>query len=230
MSRWELKNQAKGALKDNFGSKMLLFIIPIIAGILGGGNGVKQSMDYNTSNFDSIPGSVWMVISFATLLIAILMIVVALFVSVVTVGAIFNYIKIFRGERNNPQFKNVFGPFYDGSASKIILLSIVKGVIFVALMFIPVIGWAFAIYLGLGWSQATYVLFDQLEEGRYSGVMSVLSESATMMKGLRGNYFIFKLSFFWWYVLYGISGGLAGFWTTPYLNMASIAYYENIGK
>lgn len=45
MSRWELKNQAKGALKDNFGSKMLLFIIPIIAGILGGGNGVKQSMD-----------------------------------------------------------------------------------------------------------------------------------------------------------------------------------------
>ena len=174
MSRWELKNQAKGALKDNFGSKMLLFIIPIIAGILGGGNGVKQSMDYNTSNFDSIPGSVWMVISFATLLIAILMIVVALFVSVVTVGAIFNYIKIFRGERNNPQF-NVFGPFYDGSAGKIILLSIVKGVIFVALMFIPVIGWAFAIYLGLGWSQATYVLFDQLEEGRYSGVMGVLS-------------------------------------------------------
>ena len=43
MSRWELKNQAKGALKDNFGSKMLLFIIPIIAGILGGGNGVKQT-------------------------------------------------------------------------------------------------------------------------------------------------------------------------------------------
>lgn len=195
MSRWELKNQAKGALKDNFGSKMLLFIIPIIAGILGGGNGVKQSMDYNTSNFDSIPGSVWMVISFATLLIAILMIVVALFVSVVTVGAIFNYIKIFRGERNNPQFKNVFGPFYDGSAGKIILLSIVKGVIFVALMFIPVIGWAFAIYLGLGWSQATYVLFDQLEEGRYSGVMGVLSESATMMKGLRGNYFIFQIEF-----------------------------------
>ncbi|KKW70545.1 hypothetical protein VN96_2401 [Lactococcus cremoris] len=38
MSRWELKNQAKGALRDNFGSKMLLFIIPIIMGILGGGN------------------------------------------------------------------------------------------------------------------------------------------------------------------------------------------------
>ncbi|MDM5144834.1 hypothetical protein ICE98_01934 [Lactococcus lactis] len=126
MSRWELKNQAKGALKDNFGSKMLLFIIPIIAGILGGGNGMKQSMDYNGS-FDNVSSSVWMVISFATLLIAILMIVVALFVSVVTVGAIFNYIKIFRGERNNPQFKNVFGPFYDGSAGKIILLNIVKG-------------------------------------------------------------------------------------------------------
>ncbi|KKW71588.1 DUF975 family protein [Lactococcus cremoris] len=229
MSRWELKNQAKGALRDNFGSKMLLFIIPIIMGILGGGNGMKQSMDYNGS-FDNVPSSVWMAVSFATLLIVILMIVVALFVSVVTVGAIFNYIKIFRGERNNPQFKNVFGPFYDGSAGKIILLNIVKGIIFVVLMFIPIIGWAFGIYLALGWSQSTYVLFDQLEEDRYSGVMNVLSESATMMKGLRGDYFIFKFSFFWWYVLYGISGGLAGFWTTPYLNMASIAYYENIGK
>lgn len=229
MSRWELKNQAKGALRDNFGSKMLLFIIPIIMGILGGGNGMKQSMDYNGS-FDNVPSSVWMAVSFATLLIVILMIVVALFVSVVTVGAIFNYIKIFRGERNNPQFKNVFGPFYDGSAGKIILLNIVKGIIFVVLMFIPIIGWAVGIYLALGWSQSTYVLFDQLKEDRYSGVMNVLSESATMMKGLRGDYFIFKFSFFWWYVLYGISGGLAGFWTTPYLNMASIAYYENIGK
>ena len=84
--------------------------------------------------------------------------------------------------------------------------------------------------MAFGWSQSTYVLFDQLEEDRYSGVMNVLSESATMMKGLRGDYFIFKFSFFWWYVLYGISGGLAGFWTTPYLNMASIAYYENIRK
>ena len=135
MSRWELKNQAKGALRDNFGSKMLLFIIPIIMGILGGGNGMKQSMDYNAS-FDNVPSSVWMAVSFATLLIVILMIVVALFVSVVTVGAIFNYIKIFRGERNNPQFKYVFGPFYDGSAGKIILLNIVKGIIFVVLMFI----------------------------------------------------------------------------------------------
>lgn len=80
------------------------FIIPIIMGILGGGNGMKQSMDYNGS-FDNVPSSVWMAVSFATLLIVILMIVVALFVSVVTVGAIFNYIKIFRGERNNPQFK-----------------------------------------------------------------------------------------------------------------------------
>ncbi len=108
--------------------KCYSLLFQLLRGFLGGGNGVKQSMDYNTSNFDSIPGSVWMVISFATLLIAILMVCCSLVLfSVVTVGAIFNYIKIFRGERNNPQFKNVFGPFYDGSAGKIILLSIVKG-------------------------------------------------------------------------------------------------------
>ena len=229
MTRKALKERAKGALRDNFGSKMLLFIIPIVLGILGGGNGMRTTLDENSSGLDALPGSVWLAVSVVGLIMAVLIIALTLFVAVITVGAVFNYIKIYRGERNNPQFSNIFVPFHDGSAGKIILLTIVKGLIFIVLMFIPIIGWAIGIYLALGWSQSTYVLFDQLEQDKYEGVMGVLRDSATMMRGLRADYFIFKLSFFWWYILYGVTGGLAGFWTTPYMNMASVAYYENIG-
>lgn len=235
MKRRDLKNQAKAALKDNFGSKMLLFIIPIILGIFSGGNQVHTVLtDNNNINFSADAGGAS--VSHLALLIAgpiiavtvLITIAISLFIIVITTGAIFNYIKIFRGERSNPQFKNIFAPFSDGSLWKIVLLNVVIGLVMIVLILIPIIGWAFAVYLGLGWSQSTYVLFDQLEEGRYAGVKQVLRESSAKMKGLRGNYFIYKLSFFWWYILNGISGGLAGFWTMPYFNMADIAYYENI--
>lgn len=229
MPRRVLKEQAKEALRDNFMAKMLLFIIPIILGILGGGNGIRTSLEHGNMHGDTLSNAAWVAITFFGLLGVIIGIAITLFVTVVTTGAIFNYIKIFRGERTNPQFNNVFVPFHDGSAGKIILLNVVKGLILILLAFIPIIGWAIGIYLSLGWSQSTYILFDQLEHGKYTGVMDVLRDSATMMKGLRGDYFVFSFSFFWWYVLYGISGGLAGFWTMPYINMTRVAYYENIG-
>lgn len=228
MQRRELKEQAKGALRDNFVSKMMLFIIPIILGIIGGGNGLRSS--FESGRMNDISHGAWVFFTFLGFLGVLIGIVIALFVTVITTGAVFNYIKIFRGERTNPQFNNIFVPFYDGSAGKIILLNVVKFAILILLMLIPIVGWAIGIYLALGWSQSTYVLFDQLEQGRYAGVMNVLRDSATMMKGLRGNYFVFALSFFWWYLLQAVSGGLAGFWTLPYINMAHIAYYENIGN
>ena len=233
MKRFELKNKAKAALNDNFGAKMLLFIIPIIVGILSGGNSLRTTFGGRSTNYDMMSGTAWTawtVLAFLGIFIAVISIVFALFIAVVTTAAMFNYMKIYRGERTNPQFKNIFVPFYDGSAGKIILLNFIKGLILIALALIPVIGWGFAIYLSLGWAQSTYVLFDKLEKGEYQGVMDVLGSSSVMMRGLRGNYFIFQLSFFWWYLLNGVTGGFAGFWVIPYTNMARVAYYENIGN
>lgn len=96
----------------------------------------------------------------------------------------------------------------------------------IALLTVTIIGIPFAIYLGLGWSQKDYILFDQL--GTYTGIWGVLNASAQVMRGSRGDYFLFLLSFILWYILSGITFGLAKFWTTPYIEMSTIAYYQNL--
>nr|WP_254425826.1 DUF975 family protein [Lactococcus garvieae] len=56
----------------------------------------------------------------------------------------------------------------------------------------------------------------------------MLNASAQVMRGSRGEYFLFLLSFILWYILSGITLGLAKFWTTPYIEMSTIAYYQNL--
>ena len=222
MNRAILKENAKLALRDNFTAKMLLFIIPIIAGIMGTGSTISYQMNMDEGHFFTLFETLVGVFS------GLLALIITAFVAIISAAALFNYIKIYRGERKNPQFSNVFIPFRDGTATKILAVKITRAFILFVLMFIPIIGWIAAIYFGLGWSQATFVLFDQIEEGRYSGAFGVLRESSEKMHGWRVDYFIFIISFFWWYVAQGITGGLIGFWTIPYINMAHVSYYEEL--
>lgn len=227
MTRFELKQQAKDALRDNFGSKMLLFIIPIIWGILSNVDRItgKFNTDSVTSDYDA--EALWA--TFVALIISLIIsFVITLIIEIIKAAAVFNYIKIFRGERSNPQFSNVFIPFRDGSGWKIVLLILLESVFMILLIFIPIIGWILLVYFGLGWSQATYVLYDQLENGTYRGPLNVLRESSQLMSGRRGDYFIFWISFIGWYILSWLTYGLVGFYTTPYINMAMIAYYEEL--
>lgn len=227
MNRILLKSNAKAALRENFSSKMLLFIVPIIIGIIGGG--YSFSWRFNHSLDWTAGHTLFTALALGARLVGTLIgILFAIFVTIITAAAIFNYIKIYRGERENPQINNIFIPFHDGTASKIFLMNLVRGLILLVLAFIPIIGWAIGIYLALGWSQATYVLFDQLEKDNYTGVMNVLRASAELMHGFRANYFVFQLSFLGWYILTGITGGFLGFWTIPYTNMARVAYYQEL--
>ncbi|MFC4652871.1 DUF975 family protein [Lactococcus nasutitermitis] len=223
MERYEIKAQAKAALHENFGNKMLLFIIPILYGIFTTGNSIRTHFEQHSNATATATLAALGVIGVSLLFTVI----IGLIVNIITVGAIFNYIKIFRKERENPQFSNIFIPFSDGSWVKILLLSVVKGILVILLTF-TIVGIPFAIYLSLGWSQANYVLYDQLENGTYHGVMGVLHGSAEVMRGSRGNFFVFLLSFIGWGLLIGITSGLVGFWTTPYINMSLVAYYENL--
>lgn len=228
----DLKNRAKDALRENFGAKLRLFLIPIFWGIITTNITSQTNNDYNMDTIRSFESSAITVEILFSLLIALLIgaffvLLLSIFIDVITVGARFNYIKIYRAERENPRFQNIFIPFKDGSWIKIFLLHLVTGIL-ICLLVITVIGIPFAIYLGLGWSQKDYVLFDQLESGTYNGIWGVLNASSQIMKGYRGNYFLFLLSFILWYLLTGITLGLAHFWTTPYIEMSSIAYYQSL--
>jgi uncharacterized membrane protein len=234
MTRRALKEQAKEALRENFGTKMLLLLIPILLGIFSGVDrintifGGHSSIQKTHGVVSSLPTGLVAFIAVMVLIGLIIGLAVGLFITVITFGAIFNYIKIFRGERANPRFSNIFIPFKDGSLWKIVLLNLLKGILIFVMAIIPIIGWVFLVYFMLGWSQSTYVLFDQLEKGEYRGTWGVLNESSELMKGRRWNYFVFQLSFFWWFVLNIITLQIVGFWTMPYITMANIAYYDNL--
>ena len=228
----DLKERAKDALRENFGAKLRLFLIPIFWGIITTNVTYQSNNDSNISTLNSFDANdVTATLLFSVLIAILLGALVGLFISVaidvITVGARFNYIKIYRGERENPRFKNVFIPFKDGSWTKIFIIHLVSGLL-IGLLTITIIGIPFAIYLGLGWSQKDYILFDQLESGTYNGVWGVLNTSSQVMRGSRGNYFLFMLSFILWYILVGITLGLAKFWTTPYIEMSTIAYYQSL--
>lgn len=64
---------------------------------------------------------------------------------------------------------DILRTFKDNSFWKIVSLTVVTQLIMYLLLFIPIVGWAIAIYLGLSWSQATYVLYDKLQNN-YKGV------------------------------------------------------------
>ena len=224
MERAQIKAEAKAALRENFGSKMLLLIIPILWEILGVGNTVHTAV-FGSNGYES--NAIGGIVAFLGIFVGLVILVVSLFMAVITTGAVFNYIKIFRKERKNPAFANIFIPFQDGTWTKIIALNLVQALILIGLS-VTVVGIIPAIYLGLGWSQATYVLFDQLEHGTYTGVWGCLRASSDLMRGLRANFFVFELSFIGWMILTGLTGGLLGFWTMPYISMAEVAYYENV--
>lgn len=215
----ELKTQAKAALREHFGAKMLLMIIPILIEVFGVANNNSHTLRGQSQ------GITFDIAYFVSLLIGL---IVAYFVIILVVAGAFNYLQIFRGKLTNPKFSNLFVPFRDGSAGKIFMLVFIQAIITVVLLFIPIIGWIFLIYLGLGWSQSIYVLYDQIENGTYRGTMNVLRTSSNLMKGYRGNYFLFHLSFILWYILIWITFGLAAFWVIPYIQMSSVAYYEEL--
>src|SRR5574341_678673 len=211
MTSSELKAAARNALKDNFFQKLLLLIIPLVLS-------VANNRITNSYSNDII--SIFLII----LLIGLIM---GIILTVFQTAALFNYMEIFRGEKEEINLStDIFRAFKDGYFWKIFSLTFVISVIMFILMFIPIIGWGLMIYLGLGWSQATYVLYDKLKHNEYQGVWDVLNTSKMIMTGYKFKYFVFNLTFIGWYILNAISFGWAQIWTMPYTTMSMVAFYE----
>ena len=51
-----------------------------------------------------------------------------------------------------------------------------------------------------------------------------------MMDGHKWEYFVFNLSFIGWYLLCGITFGIAAIWVVPYVTTANVMYYEKLKK
>ena len=79
------------------------------------------------------------------------------------------------------------------------------------------------IILALGFAMVNYIILDT----NLSGI-DPLKKSFEMMKGHKGEYFVFGLSFIGWCLLIVPTLGLIMIWLFPYMIVANAMYYEKL--
>ena len=89
-------------------------------------------------------------------------------------------------------------------------------------------GTAVFLMANYAYSQTDFILYDQLSTGTYQGPWQIIVQSRRMMKGYKWKRFLLDLSFIGWYILIGITLGIAGVVAYPYITTARALFYENL--
>ena len=89
-------------------------------------------------------------------------------------------------------------------------------------------GTAVFLMANYAYSQTDFILYDQLSTGTYQGPLQIIAQSRRMMKGYKWKRFLLDLSFIGWYILIGITLGIAGVVAYPYITTARVLFYENL--
>ncbi|HFI0343206.1 TPA: DUF975 family protein [Streptococcus suis] len=102
------------------------------------------------------------------------------------------------------------------------------GSLFIVGFILAIIGLFIYIPQYYAYSQAEYILFEQLDRDEYTGAFSIIKSSRQLMKGYKFKRFLLDLSFIGWFILVSITFGLAGLYVWPYQYAAQIHFYEEI--
>lgn len=123
------------------------------------------------------------------------------------------YLNVVKG--NTPAAGDAFSGFDDfWSAFKVTFLVGLFTFLWSLLFVIP------GIVKGYSYSMSTYVL----AENKGKPALECINESKAMTEGHKMDLFVLDLSFIGWYLLCGITLGIAGIWVIPYIS----ATYANV--
>lgn len=98
---------------------------------------------------------------------------------------------------------------------------------------ISIIGVVIAIILiviGIILSYMYSQVFFILAESPNKRVIECFKESKLIMKHNKFRYFVLQLSFIWWYLLCGVTMGLAFIWVGPYISQTMTMFYFDVKK
>lgn len=154
-----------------------------------------------------IAGAILSLIPFGSL-VASIIITPAFSLSLIRV-----YLNVIKG--NTPAAGDAFSGFDDfWSAFKVTFLVGLFTFLWSLLFVIP------GIVKGYSYSMSTYVL----AENKGKPALECINESKAMTEGHKMDLFVLDLSFIGWYLLCGITFGIAGIWVIPYIS----ATYANV--
>ncbi|MHA8137610.1 DUF975 family protein [Lactobacillaceae bacterium Scapto_B20] len=87
----------------------------------------------------------------------------------------------------------------------------------------------FVIIKQLAYSQAQFLFRDSIDNGQPLSYNASVTASRQLMNGHKGEFFLLILSFILWYILGGITFGLANiFYVTPYTKLTFANYYVHL--
>ena len=116
---------------------------------------------------------------------------------------------IFAKASNGTTVANPMGP----------ILSIVSVVLYIATI-------VYVVSRALLYAIAFNIGYDNPELSSKACVL----KSEALMKGNRGNYFLLELSFIGWAILACFTLGIGFLWLLPYIQVATVCFYERVAK
>ena len=132
------------------------------------------------------------------------------------------YLKLVNGENKqlgeglSYVFKFTFDKFYFSKLLMLFLRTLFT-VLWALLFIFPGVIYYYKVYF------ASYIMAEKPE----IGWNEALNLSKKMTNGHKGELFVLDLSFIGWYLLCGITCGLAGIYVIPYVSATQALYYEN---
>lgn len=172
---------------------------------------------------EQIKGNVWTFFGLSIVVSLIIAISSCVFVGPIILSGVFNLglalfmIEVVRTKKGN--FKTGFDGFqHFGTAFVAELLMGIFTLLWSLLFVIP------GIIASFRYSMTYFIIADNPE---ISG-LDAIKKSKQMMIGHKWELFVLFLSFFWWYVLCGITFGIAAIYVVPYINATLVNYYEKL--
>ena len=130
------------------------------------------------------------------------------------------YVMLALTRRESTELGDMFSGFRSGFADNLVagLLVSVFTALWSLLFVIP------GIVKGLSYSMTFYIMADNPG----TPAMQAIERSQEMMRGHKWQLFCLQLSFIGWYLLIGLTCGLAAIYVAPYMASANAAFYQKL--
>ncbi|ALJ23065.1 hypothetical protein AO203_03545 [Lactobacillus gallinarum] len=209
VTRKELKDNAKQALRGNWGWAVIVFLInAIIVGVFTGSghrfDEIYMNYDGNVFLMQSLLGWIG---DFFALSLAI------------------SFLKLRDNQKEEKPYMAAFSVFTENrfvpECLNFILTSIFT-FLWTILLIIP------GIIKSYSYSMTAYIVKDMVASGKQVGATDGINASKELMKGHKMDLFIFDLSFIGWFLLGGLTAGIGLLWIVPYYQTAKANFYRHI--
>lgn len=215
MSRTDLKNEAKRKLGLHTMPAILLFGLPTLILMFISNQSVYQTLSlarngYETTYQTNYNFWIWPII----LLVDLVLVFISLMFLEYSRSQNVNDLSFARlGEWLTRENTFVYVKTYLLQSLYLILWSL-----------IPIAGIFFVINRAYAYRMTAYLIYDE----HITSAKEAIQRSKTLMDGQKFDLFMLDLSFIGWYFLSAITGGIVGFYVTPYTQLAEIEFYEMI--